>query len=266
MFNLTPIVKNLLIINVVMFLIPQLILSNSAAFIQIFGLRYILSPEFSPYQFLTYALIHSNSGWGHLFSNMLGLIVFGPILEYTLGARRFLFFYVACALGAGIIYSGIHFFEVYPVVQAGQQFLLDPNPEGFIDFLSKMGENSVQTYLQFVDEYSRNPQNAFYTKEAEALVSNMINQRMNIPMVGASGAIFGIMMGFGYLYPNLQMMLLFPPIPVKAKYVVGFYGILALYSSIERVPGDNVAHFAHLGGMVVGYLLIRYWKTTSIYR
>lgn len=122
MFNLTPIVKNLLFINVALYVIPQFILPNHGAFIQIFGLRYILSPEFSPFQFVTYALIHSDSGIGHLLSNMFGLIIFGPILEYTLGPKRFLIFYALTAIGAGLIYSVIHFFEVYPFIEAAQAF------------------------------------------------------------------------------------------------------------------------------------------------
>lgn len=266
MFNLTPIVKNLLFINVALFVIPQFILPNSASFIQMFGLRYIFSPEFSPFQFVTYALIHSNSGIGHLLSNMFGLIIFGPILEYTLGPKKFLIFYALTAIGAGLFYSIIHFFEVYPFVEAAQAFLLNPDPNDLAALFSKSGSPLNQTYLQFLDDYARNPKNPFYIAEAEKLVTFLMEQRMNGPMVGASGAIFGIMMGFGYLYPNLQMMLLFPPIPVRAKYLVGFYGIYALYSAVDKVPGDNVAHYAHVGGMLVGYLLIRYWRTTSIYR
>lgn len=120
--------------------------------------------------------------------------------------------------------------------------------------------------IQFLNSYARDPNNPHFISEAENLITTLMDRRMNAPMVGASGAIFGIMMGFGYLYPNLQMMLLFPPIPIRAKYLVGFYAIYALYSAVEKVPGDNVAHYAHIGGMLVGYLLIRYWKVTSIYR
>jgi membrane associated rhomboid family serine protease len=263
MFNLTPIVKNLLIINVVMFLIPQFVMPNHSAFIEMFGLRYILSPEFFPTQILTYALIHAS--WSHLFSNMFGLLIFGPILEQTLGEKRFILFYLITALGAGLIYSAIHFFEVYPFINAAQDFLARPTAEGFAQFLSGYDQNVYQAYLVFVDDYARNSSNPQYQQEAEQIVNNLVTMRINSPMVGASGAIFGVIMGFGYLFPNMQMMLLFPPIPIKAKYMVGFYGIYALYSAVEKVPGDNVAHFAHLGGMLVGFLLIRYWKITTRY-
>jgi membrane associated rhomboid family serine protease len=111
-----------------------------------------------------------------------------------------------------------------------------------------------------IDQYARNPGNPLLENSAINLIETLINLRSEAPMVGASGAVFGVILGFGYLFPNLQMMLLFPPIPIRAKYLVGFYAIFALYSAVEKVPGDNVAHYAHLGGMVVGYLLLRYWK------
>jgi len=263
MFNLTPIVKNLLIINLVMFIIPQYVMPNPSSFVEMFGLKYILSPNFFPTQLLSYALIHAN--WSHLLSNMFGLIIFGPILEQTLGAKRFILFYVITALGAGLIYSAIHFFEVYPFIESAQVFLSRPSAEGFAQFLSGYDQNVYQAYLVFVDQYARNSADPQYQQEAEQIVNSLVAMRTNSPMVGASGAIFGVIMGFGYLFPNMQMMLLFPPIPVRAKYMVGFYGIYALYSAVEKVPGDNVAHFAHLGGMLVGFLLIRFWKIKSSY-
>ena len=228
-----------------------------------FGLKYFLSPGFFPTQLLTYALIHAN--FSHLFSNMFGLLAFGPMLEMTLGPKRFLLFYIVTALGAALIYSIIHFFEVYPFVDAAQLYQLRPSPENFANLLADFDQNTYQSYLVFIDEFARNSQNPAFSAEAEKIVDLLVSSRINSPMVGASGAIFGIILAFGYLYPNMQMMLLFPPIPVRAKYLVGFYGLFALYSAVQKAPGDNVAHFAHLGGMLVGFLLIRYWKVRSNY-
>jgi membrane associated rhomboid family serine protease len=258
MFSFTPIVKNLLIINVIMFVIPQVFLSAHNQFIEFFGLRYFLSPAFFPTQFLSYALIHAS--WGHLFSNMFGLLVFGPLLENRLGSRKFLLFYVITAIGAGIIYGIIHFFEVYPFLSEARDFLGHPDPEDFARLLSGHFRMEYEANLVLIDQYARNPGNPLLENSAINLIETLINLRSEAPMVGASGAVFGVILGFGYLFPNLQMMLLFPPIPIRAKYLVGFYAIFALYSAVEKVPGDNVAHYAHLGGMVVGYLLLRYWK------
>jgi membrane associated rhomboid family serine protease len=263
MFNLTPIVKNLLFINVVMFLVPQLILPNHNSFVEYFGLRYIFSSSFFPTQLISYALIHAN--WSHLFSNMFGLLIFGPILEQTLGSKRFLLFYFITAVGAGIIYSIIHYLEVYPFIEAAQSYLQRPGADAFAQLLSNYDGTVYQAYLVFIDEFARNNNSIEFQEKSKEIVESLIFMRESTPMVGASGAVFGVMLGFGYLYPNLQMMLLFPPIPVRAKYLVGFYAIYALYSAVERVPGDNVAHYAHLGGMLVAFLLIRYWKISSNY-
>jgi len=259
MFNLTPLVKNLLIINILMFIIPEVFLPDHHLFVEFFGLRYVLSSSFLPTQLLSYSLIHAS--WSHLFSNMFGLLIFGPILESTLGPKKFLLFYFITAIGAGVFYSIIHLFEVYPFIEQAGAFLKNQDADEFARLLSSYSQPLYERNLPFILEYSRNTNNPAYQMEAARVVEGIIDLRQNTPMVGASGAIFGVMMGFGYLYPNLKMMLLFPPIPIQAKYLVGFYGIYALYSAIEKVPGDNVAHYAHLGGMVVGYLLLRFWKT-----
>lgn len=245
-----------------MFAVPELFLTKNL-FIEFFGLRYILSPEFSITQLVTYSLVHAS--WGHLLSNMFGLAIFGPILEATLGARKFLIFYFVTAIGAGLIYSGIHYWEVKPFQDAAEAFLRSPNPDSFVQIFSGFSRTTYENNLAFIDQYSRNPDNEMLKDQAVKTINSILDMRVNTPMVGASGAIFGILMGFGYLYPNLQMILLFPPIPIRAKYLVGFYGISALYSAIQKVPGDNVAHFAHIGGMLVGFLLLRYWKTSSKY-
>jgi len=257
-FQFTPIVKNLLIINFLMFAVPALLLPNHNLFVDLFGLRYLFSERFLPTQLLSYSLIHAS--WSHLFSNMLGLLVFGPILETRLGAKRFLLFYFATALGAGIIYSIIHLMEVYPFVAAAQEFLVAPDPDLFARVLAKSPDLLSDKNLGFMEEYGRHPDVAIYREGAIEAVKELVKFRENSPMVGASGAVYGVMMGFGYLFPNLRMMLLFPPIPVQAKYLIGFYAIAALYYAVERVPGDNVAHYAHIGGMLVGWLILRFWK------
>jgi len=257
-FQLSPVVKMLLIFNVLVFVLSGFLM-REGLLIDLLGLRYIFSERFIPTQLLSYSIVHA--GFSHLFSNMLGLLVFGPILEMRLGARRFLFFYFATALGAGIIYSLVHLAEVYPFISTAREFLAAPDPDLFARVMAQAkGMISPEDSINFMDQYSRQPDNPSLKKIAIELVDNLIRKRENAPMVGASGAVYGVMLGFGYLFPNLRMMLLFPPIPVQAKYLIGFYAIAALFYAVERVPGDNVAHYAHLGGMLVGWLILRYWK------
>ena len=116
---------------------------------------------------------------------------------------------------------------------------------------------------EFSDEYYENPNDTYYKDQAMSIVETMYSQRTNIPMVGASGAVFGILMAFGMLFPNMTLMLLFPPIPVKAKYLVLFYGLYELYAELQRAPGDNVAHLAHLSGMLIAFILLKYWQKKS---
>ncbi len=257
MFQLSPVVKMLLIINVLIFVLSGLML-HEGLLIDLLGLRYLFSERFVPTQLLSYSVVHAD--FSHLLSNMLGLLVFGPILEMRLGSKRFLFFYFGTALGAGLIYSMVHFAEVYPFVSLARDFLARPDPDLFVKVLAEGRGLVPQTALEFVDAYSRHPENEAYRQAAENATRDLIYLRENAPMVGASGAVYGVMLGFGYLFPNLRMMLLFPPIPVQAKYLIGFYAVAALFYAVKKVPGDNVAHYAHLGGMLVGWLILRLWK------
>lgn len=257
MFQLSPVVKILLLVNVLIFILSGFWPGHSFL-IEAFGIRYVLASSFIPTQLITYSLIHAD--FSHLLSNMLGLLVFGPILEMRLGPGRFLFFYFATAFGAGLIYSAIHFAEVYPFINLAKEFLAMPDPDLFVKVLAEGKGLIPPGALSFVEEYSRHPENIEYREAAVGAVRDLVSLRENAPMVGASGAVYGVMLGFGYLFPNLRMMLLFPPIPVQARYLVGFYAVAALFYAVKRVPGDNVAHYAHLGGMLVGWLILRFWK------
>ena len=108
-------------------------------------------------------------------------------------------------------------------------------------------------------QFYNNPGNASLVAESRQAVKAYLSQAINAPMIGASGAVFGILMAFGMMFPDLPLMLLFFPIPIKAKYFVALYGFFELYSGLHRTPGDNVAHFAHVGGMIFAFILLRYW-------
>lgn len=259
MFRITPIVRNLLIINIALFFIQSLIRIN---LVSVMGLRNILAPDFAPYQFITYMFMHASTG--HLFSNMLALFFFGPMLESLMGARRFLIFYMITGVGAAIIYGSISFVEMNQLKNRVDQYSQNPNPDDFARLLSNQGDYFYAEYMNFIDEYARNPESSRYIDKSIEVARSLYRAMVNIPMVGASGSVFGILLAFAMFFPNHAIFLLIPPIPVKAKYLVGVYALFSFYAGIHKLPGDNVAHFAHIGGMLVAFLLIKYWRHKGI--
>ncbi len=249
---LTPVVRAILILNVLVFFV------TNESVIQRFGLHSFLSDEFNPIQLLTHMFIHA--GLGHIFSNMIGLLVFGPMLERAWGPQRFTFFYFFCGLGAALLFSGINYYEMQDIYKTVSTYRADPTPDGFLAFVTQHAGSYYDQMEAFIDKYQSQPRNQSFIDGSLQIVNRIYGRQVNEPMVGASGAIFGVIMGFGLLFPNTQLFLLFPPIPVKAKYLVIFYGAYELYSGIQRSQSDNVAHFAHIGGMLFAFILIKYWE------
>lgn len=259
MFNITPIVRNLLILNVVVFLLQDL----SPTIVNLFALHPILGPSFKPHQFVTYMFLHG--GFSHLFSNMLGLFFFGPLLEqHVLGTKRFIIFYFVTGIGAGLLYTGINLYEMYDLKTAVDLYTQYPSPDAFLDFLTRFAPDVKRSALEFVNSFEDQPKNLAYIKESVSFVKDTYEQRLNVPMLGASGAIFGIIAAFGLIFPNMEMMLLFFPVPIKAKYFVTFYALYELYAGIN-IRDSGVAHFAHLGGMIFAYILLKLWKIKRMY-
>ncbi|HEV7351270.1 rhomboid family intramembrane serine protease [Telluribacter sp.] len=257
MLTLTPVVRNLLILNIVFFILDAYIINLTPGF----ALYSFLSPSFLPYQFVSYMFLHG--GFGHLFGNMFGLFMFGPMLERMWGPKRFVFFYFFTGIGAGLLFSVIGYFEMTQLREAVQTYVQYPTPEGLVDFMSKHAKDYYQSNLDLLNQFEENPTNSSIIQTSVSFAQSLYQHQVNIPMVGASGAIFGILMAFGLLFPNTEIFLLFFPFPVKAKYFVAFYGLYELYSGIQNVQSDNVAHFAHIGGMVFAFILLRYWNTRS---
>ncbi len=233
---LPPVVKNLLIINGLFFLAT---LSLGMAFnidlIQELGLYMPGSPRFEPYQFVTHMFMHG--GFTHLFFNMFALWMFGNVLENVWGPKRFLTYYLITGLGAAILYLGVNYIEM----QVVKSELLTAG----------YSASDLRTFLN-------SGQYQILPGTSESLLRSYL-MKYYIPVVGASGAVFGILLGFGMMFPN-SLIYLFFAIPIKAKYFVMIYGAVELYLGLSR-PGSNIAHFAHLGGMIIGYLLIKYWKS-----
>jgi len=249
--NLTPMVRNLLIINLIVFIAFSYFGSGN-----LFALYDFRSTNFRYYQFLTHMFMHG--GWGHLFSNMFSLFIFGPMLEHTWGPQRFLMFYLITGLGASVLFSAVRNYEYNQLREDTAQYIEEPTPINFKNYLE---EHLPGQYNQAaVEQFRRNSNDPAMIQATVQSVKELYNSTINVPMLGASGAVFGILMAFGLLFPNTELMLLFFPFPIKAKYFVMLYGAYEIYAGIQRMPGDNVAHYAHLGGMLFAFILIKVWE------
>lgn len=227
-----PVVKNLIIINALM-LLGYYAFSGSINLNWTLGLFHWTSDQFEPYQLITHMFMHG--GFAHLFFNMFALWMFGRVLENVWGPKRFFIYYFATGLGAAFLHLMVNYIQI--------QSIISQMPQEQVNTVMEKGFSALQSNQNFT-----NPDMA------------KLNLSMNIPTVGASGAVFGILLAFGMLFPNTQLLLLFPPIPIKAKYFVMGYGAIELILGISQ-PGSNVAHFAHIGGMLFGFILIKYWNS-----
>ena len=216
MNTIPTVTKNLLIINVLMFLGTIVAQSYGIDLAQYLGLHFFLAEDFNAAQLITYMFMRA--GFAHIFFNMFAVWMFGRILEQVWGPKRFLFYYLVCGIGAGIIQEVVQYIHYETVLSA---------------------YDSVNTGMAIIpmEEYL-----------------NMMTT------VGASGAVYAILLAFGMLFPNQQMFIFPLPVPIKAKYFVIGYALIELYAGFANSAGDNVAHFAHLGGMVFGFILIMYWR------
>jgi membrane associated rhomboid family serine protease len=217
-----PVIKNLIIINVLVFLAQQTLgQAIELKMLNLFALHDIHSVFFRPHQLVTYLFLHG--GWDHIFFNMFALWMFGAILENYWGGKRFLIFYIVSGIGAGVCHLAV----LYP----------------------EMSSEIARLHEQYSAESIQ-----------EALYS--VAYPVNEPTLGASGAVFGCLAAFGYLFPNSLIYLYFF-VPIKAKWAVLGYAAIELFSGIRSSAGDNVAHWAHLGGGLVGLLLVMYWNRNN---
>lgn len=257
--RITPYVQRLLILNIGLFILSAILSSLDLG--EKLALHSIYSDQFQPYQFVTYMFMHA--GFMHIFGNMLGLYFFGPLLEYFLGYKKFLTLYFVCGIGAGLLYWGLNAYEVKGVREDAIAYLQSPDPDAYNVFIHehfKMGYDNAQVEKS-MDDYTADPENITYINNSKEIVRYVAARQSDFSLVGASGSIFGILMAFALLFPNTELILLFPPIPIKAKYLVGAYAIFEIYSLYANRPDDNVAHFAHITGMIFAFILVRYWKT-----
>lgn len=269
-----PVVKNLLIINAAMVLVQTLVYRFGIDLADYLGLHYWKSHYFKPWQFITHMFMHGsaaslNSAIGHLFSNMLALWIFGSVLENIWGAKRFLLFYLVCGVGAAFLHMAVVGYEFHSLESAVRAFQHNPTVDQYVKMIYANDWDKFPEFRNLSEVWQQNPSSDELRATAVSYCSQLMygvhNDQANIPglfdqaTVGASGAIFGILFAFGYLFPNTYVYLYFL-VPLKAKYLVAGYAILELFAGIRNSAGDNVAHFAHLGGMLVAYILLRIWN------
>lgn len=260
---LPPAVKNLLIVNGLFFLASVVFeYSFQISLIKELGLHYWTSPDFEIYQVATHMFMHG--GIAHLFFNMFALWMFGVILEQNWGAKRFVFFYVFTALGAAFLHQTVLAIEYYNINSAFDAFKDSPTVENLVSTLKAIGADINTTYVDKLKSiYSEGTISASDVASFNYQINTLIDGKLSVPTVGASGAVFGILIAFALYYPNTELYLLFLPIPIKAKYFVGIYAAMELYLGIQNNPGDNIAHFAHLGGALFGFILVKYWNKNN---
>ncbi len=269
---LPPVVKNLLIINGIMYLATIALQTTGIDLTEIFGLRYFASDKFSPYQFITYMFMHGS--FSHILFNMFALWMFGYALENAWGSKRFLLYYLITGIGASLIHYAVYFPEIQPVVNEMNTYIANPDLEILNKFIAehqfKISQYSGDIYSDFINfkrDYAHLVQNPNNNKALTGTVNFMTEYKeyyLSLPnVIGASGAVYGILLAFGMMFPNTLLYIYFL-FPIKAKWFVIIFGLIELYLGFTETS-SNIAHFAHLGGMIFGFFLIKYWKHKGVY-
>ncbi|MCM1369937.1 MAG: rhomboid family intramembrane serine protease [Candidatus Amulumruptor caecigallinarius] len=231
--NIPPVTKNLLIINTLLMLIMALMPSFGNSLIDRLGLHYVASDLFNPAQIFTYMFLHG--GWTHLIFNMFTLWMFGRIMEQVWGPRRFFVYYMVCGIGAAFCQEAVWALTW---------------KHDYIEGIARLNGLSFENMKQVVD--------AALAAGDTQWVSAVEKTKCMMVTIGASGAIFGILLGFAFVFPNMPLYLFFIPVPIKAKYMVLGYAVIELLLGVNG--GGTIAHFAHLGGMLFGLVLLLYWR------
>jgi membrane associated rhomboid family serine protease len=263
MNRIPPVVKNILIINVIFFLATMFFKQTMRFDLsEYLGLYFYKSANFQPYQYISYLFMHGDMM--HIFFNMFAFWMFGRILEQVWGSKKFLIYFFVTGIGAAVLHTFVNWVQYIRIEDAVDIFMKARTPQAFDTFVQGyFPEFYDQIYNKLLTDWVKEPNNPMMLQKAIDMKNQLVMLHVNIPTVGASGAVFGVLLAFGMMFPNMELMLLFPPMPIKAKYMVAGYALIELYSGVLNQQGDNVAHFAHLGGMLFGFFLVRHWKKTS---
>ena len=264
---LPPVIKNLLIINGLFFLAQNTLQgpSISFSFEDTLALHAWQSSLFKPWQLITHMFLHGDLG--HIFGNMFGLWMFGSVLENLWGSKRFLTFYLICGLGAALIHLLFLSWELMPIMK-DYDIIYQMHANGgeyqsdaMINFIVKY-HVGFQNTSDLIGYMQANPGNAEIMSKVFQNISSFYQNMLNTSTIGASGAVFGVLAAFVYLFPNTYLYIYFL-IPVKAKWIGLLYFGFELYSAIRNSAGDNVARWAHVGGAIVGLLIVITWNKTN---
>jgi len=275
-FQVLPtVVKNIIIINVLMVLLQFVLGKQGIDLADYLGLHYFKSHYFHSWQLITHLFMHGsyddiNQTFWHIFSNMFALWMFGSVLENVWGPKRFLIFYLICGVGAALCHLGVLHFEYSGIERAFQTYQDNPTVANFDLFLKQHvpipTSNPLAVRLwEFDQKWLQLPEASNGPNESKLMINQYLyGIQPNVKgifdeaTVGASGAVFGVLFAFGYLFPNTLLYLYFL-VPIKAKWIVAAYALFELYSGIQNSAGDNIAHFAHLGGMLFAFIILKIW-------
>lgn len=235
--SMPPVTKNLILINaliwVVEFVFPQF---GSNGIIRHLGLHYVGATNFNPIQIVTYMFVHDPHTLLHILFNMFTLFMFGPLLERVWGSKRFLLFYMVCGIGAALVQEGVWALTWF---------------NDYASEIAALNHTSRSSAIEFLNQCIAHHDSQW--------VANMEMYKNMMVTVGASGAIFGLLLGFAFVFPNMPLYLFFIPVPIKAKYMVLGYAVIEFFLGVSNSM-STVAHFAHLGGMLFGIVILLYWR------
>ena len=261
MQQLTRGVKFLLIVNIVMFVVTGLLAYIPEQMINLtdyLALFYIKSPHFRPFQYITYMFMHG--GFTHLLFNMLGLFFFGVMIERIWGTKRFMFYYLVTGIGAAAVNTVVNYIQFSPLLDAYNAFITAPSAGGLEAVAQKCDGFNLRVVYEIIDNWKIIVEEPAVMDNITSQVTLVVENYTSAPMLGASGAIFGLLFAFAMMFPDVKLYILFIPIGIKAKYLVLIYSFVELFFGIYNFSFDDVAHWAHLGGMIMGFILLMIWR------
>lgn len=253
MAPITPTVRLLIIINVIMYVLTYILGAQGLDVQGFLSLHGFQSGEFMPHQLVTYLFLHDQISPFHLIFNMFGLYMFGSLVEMSIGAKKFTILYFLAGIGGGLLYCLFKLYEVSMVDEYAMAFLNTPTPQSCKDFLNEAGGAFVLNY----NFDSGNPEALIPMEQAKDIVAKARGFVANIPCVGASGSVFGLMAAVGVLMPSIEFRLLLFPIGLEARYFVPLMMVLEFYMGVQRTT--KIAHFGHLGGAITAAVIVFFW-------